>query len=230
MKIFSNESKFEKLLITAYFLLGLVQVVCQIFGIVEVQFLIKPLLIILLSILYWYTSEKKNLLFFINLGFLLIGRLFFIPNEFTMLFYALIAIFFHRIIEIYYVSKLIKLNDLFPPVLASIPFLVFFLYLSSFHETVIIKSFLVLISHIILISILSGIILSHYLLNSVKNDVWLLIFGIMSLVQTFIVFIEKFYLDEVDLLSLRPLALVLNMIISFSFYKFVIAMERLNKD
>jgi hypothetical protein len=162
--------------------------------------------------------------------FLLIGRLYFIPNGTDMLFYALIAIFFHRIIEIYYIAKLIKLKDYIPSVLASIPFLIFFLYLVSIPENVLIKSYIILVVQIILISILSGIILSQYLSIFKKNDIWLFVFGLMSLTQAFLLVLEKFYLADFTLISLRPMILLLNTVVCFSFYKFVIATEKLNND
>lgn len=225
-KVFS----IEKTLMALYFLIGFIEVFSSVYFDDFIQYIIKPVLILLLSLMYWTNSKSRNSLFFINLLFLLIGRLYLIPNDYEFLFYALIAAFFHRIVEIYYISKLIKLKDLIPPILASIPFLFFFLYLVSLHEDVIIKSFVILIVQIVLISVLSGIILSHYVLTFDKKDVWLYIFGLMSLMQTFIIFIEKFYLSDLQLNILRPISLLLNTIICFSFYKFVIESENLNND
>jgi len=93
-----------------------------------------------------------------------------------------------------------------------------------------IRSYVILIIQIILISVLSGIILSQYLLTFNRKDIWLFVFGLMSLMQTFVIFIEKFYLSDFKITSLRPLALFLNTMVCFSFYKFVIASERLNND
>lgn len=230
MKVFNEEINLEKSLIISYFLIGLIEVITEVFEDSYIQYAIKPLMAILLSLLYWCTSKRRSSLFFVNMVLLLIGRLYIIPNEIGMLYLALISIFFHRIVEIYYISKLIKLKDLVPPVLASIPFLVFFLYLVTLHETVMVKSYLFLIVQIILISVLSGIILSQYMLTYDKKEVWLYIFGLMSLMQTFILFIEKFYLSDLKLNILRPSALLLNTIICYSFYKFVIESENLNDD
>lgn len=228
--IFKKETYLEKSIIILYFLLGLIEVVTEIFGENYIQYVIKPLMVLFLSVLYWVSSKRRNSLFFINIGFLLIGRLYIIPNEIHLLFYALIAIFFHRIIEIYYISKLIQLKDYIPPILASTPFLIFFLYLVSLTGNVLVRSYIILIIQIILISFLCGIILSKYVRNFDKKDVWLFIFGLMSLMQTFIIFIEKFYLSGYKVNILRPSALLLNTVVCFSFYKFVIAYERLKDD
>lgn len=230
MKVISEKTNFEKPLIALYFLIGLIEVTTEVSLDNNIQYVIKPVLAVLLSVLYWYSSARRNSLFFSSMFFLLMGRLYFIPKEMDMLFYALIAVFFHRIIEIYYVAKLVKLKDYIPSILASIPFLIFFLYLVSIPENVLIRSYVVLVVQIILISVLSGIILSQYLLTFNQKDIWLFVFGIMSLMQTFLILIEKFYLSNVTLISLRPMILVLNTMVCFSFYKFVIVTERLNND
>lgn len=230
MKVFNKETTVEKALIAFYFLVGCIEVIFQIFLESHYQYAIKVIEVLILVALYWYSSTLRSPIYFVNMILLLIGRLFFISPEIKMIRYALIAVFFHRLIEVYYVAKLIKLKDYIPPILASIPFLMYFLYLVSIPESVLIESYIILIVNILLISALSGIILSQYLLIFNKKDIWLFVFGMMSLTQTFIIFIEKFYLADLELISLRPMALLLNTAVCFAFYKFVVASERLNND
>lgn len=230
MRVFSGKIDLEKPLIALYFLMGVYEFTTGFFVNNHIQYVVKPLLALLLVVLYWSSSARRNSLFFANMAFLLIGRLYFIPKENDMLFYALIAVFFHRVIEIYYIGKLIKLKDYIPSVLASIPFLIFFLYLASIPENVLIRSYVVLVVQIILISGLCGIILSQYLLNFNQKPIWLFVFGLMSLMQTFLIFIEKFYLSGFAVIGLRPMIWLLNTMVCFSFYKFVIVTERLNDN
>jgi len=229
-KVLSKNKNSEKVLVTLYFLTGIIEILFQIYMDSYFQYIIKPVEVLLLITLYWYTSSLKNGLYFFNLLFLLIARILFISNEIEMIRYALIFVFFHRIIEIYYVAKLTGVTDYIPPILASIPFLFYFLYFVSIPDNVMVESYINLGIQIILISALSGIVLSNYLLTDDKKDIWLLIFGIMSLSLTFVILIEKFYLSDLTLISLRPLALFLNTLVCFSFYKFVILNERLNND
>ncbi|QBN17961.1 hypothetical protein [Flavobacterium nackdongense] len=63
-----------------------------------------------------------------------------------------------------------------------------------------------------------------------KQATWLFIFGLLSIAQYFIVFIEKYYLSELSPISFRPLAMILNAAVYFAFYKWVISVERLNDD
>jgi hypothetical protein len=230
MGLFRKETNLEKGLILLYFLMGLIELATEFFADSYIQYVIKALITLSLLVLYWHSSTRRNSLFFINMVLLLIGRLYFISKEADMLFYALVAVFFYRITEIYYITKLIKIKDYIPSVLASRPFLFFFLYLVSIPDIILISSYVVLIVQIVLISVLSGIILSHYLSNFNRKDIWLLVFGLMSLMQTFLIFIEKFYLSGFTVIRIRPINLLLNTIVCFSFYKFVIATERLNED
>jgi hypothetical protein len=79
-------------------------------------------------------------------------------------------------------------------------------------------------------SVLAGMTLSHYVMNNDKKDVWLLIFGMLSVMQYFIVFIEKFYLLSLSPMSFRPLAVILTTSVNYTFYKFVIENEKLNDN
>lgn len=230
MKVLNEKPSVEKILIAFYFLLASIEVLFQIFMEIDYQYPIKVIEVVVLMLLYWNSSILRTPIYFVNLIFLLIGRLFFISTEIKMLRYALIAVFFHRLIEIYYVAKLINLKDYIPPILASIPFFMYLLYLVSIPEGILIQSYIALIINIILIAALSGVIFSHCLLTFDKKEIWLFVFGLMSLTQTFVILIEKFYLADFELISLRPMALLLNSVICFAFYKFVISSERLNKD
>jgi hypothetical protein len=72
--------------------MGLIEVATEFFD-SYIQYLIKPLLTVVLLLLYWYSSKRRNPLF-LSMVLLLIGRLYFIPKGTDMLFYALVAVFF----------------------------------------------------------------------------------------------------------------------------------------
>jgi hypothetical protein len=132
---------------------------------------------------------------------------------------------------IYYIIKLIKLKDYIPLLLAMIPFMFFFFYLLSITSDITTRSYGILILQNILISILVGIALSDYVMNNGKKDsTWLLIFGMLSVTQYFIVFVERYYLSDISPISLRPLAMILNASVYYAFYKFVMAIEKLNDN
>jgi len=231
MRIFSKESNLERLIIILYFSIATVEVIAELFSYKPFLFVFKPLISIVLMILYWNSSSRRNVLFFLVILFSLITNVLFIPNTETMLFMGLITFFIHRLLMIYYIIKLIKLKDCIPLLIAMIPFVFFFFYLLSITSELTDRSYGILIIQNILISIIAGITLSDYVMNNGKKDTtWFFIFGLLSVTQYFIVFIEKYYLSDLSPIILRPLAMTLNTAVYYTFYKFVIETERSNDN
>ncbi|MBA4277313.1 MAG: hypothetical protein C0430_11180 [Flavobacterium sp.] len=232
MKIFNKENNLKKIISILFFTVVTVEVTAELFSYEPVLFIFKPLISIVLMLLYWNTSNQKNPLFFFAISFSLITNVFFIYDTETMLFLGLIAFFIHRLLMIHYIVKLIKLKDYIPLLLAMIPFMFFFFYLLSITSELTARSYGILIVQNILISIIAGITLSDYVMNNgKKNDTaWLLIFGLLSVTQYFIVFVEKYYLSDMSPISFRPLAMILNSSVYYAFYKFVMVIENLNDN
>lgn len=230
MRIFNKESNFEKLIIVLYFAIAAVEVTAELFSYKPVLFIFKPLISVLLMLLYWNSSKLRNLLFFLVIFFSLITNVFFIPNTEKALFIALIAFLVHRILTIFYLIKLTKTKDYIPLLIATIPFLFFFFYLLSVSGEMEESRYIVLMIQNILVSILGGITISDYMMNYNRKNPWLLIFGILSVTLYFIVFIEKYYLSDLSPEIFRPMAMILNTAVYYTFYKFVIETERLNDN
>ena len=231
IKILSKKNNFEKLIVTLYFAVVAVEVTAELFAYKPFLFVFKPLISVVLMLLYWNTSHIRNPLFFATILFSLITNMFFIYNSETMLFLGLIVFFIHRLLLIYYIIKLIKLKDYIPLLLAMIPFAFFFFYLLSITNGLTMRSYGILIIQNILISIIAGITVSNYIMNNSKKDTtWLFIFGLLSITQYFIVFIEKYYLSDLSPVIFRPLAMILNAAVYYTFYKFIMAIEVLNDN
>ena len=225
MEVFSKEGAFEKLIINLYFIFATIEVAAELVSCKPMLFVMKPLVLFVLIFLYWCKSSQRNLLFFIAILFLLITKMYAIQNTEEMLFLGIIAFFLHRIVMIYYIHKLIKLKDYIPVLLAMIPFLFFFFYLLSLASNLTPRNYYGLIIQSILMSILASMTVSHYIMNDQKKDVWLLIFGLLSVTQYFMVFIDKFYLLGLSPIVFRPLEAILTSSVCFTFYKFVITTE-----
>jgi len=230
MRIFNKESNFEKLIIVLYFAVAAVEVTAELFSYKPVLFIFKPLISVLLMLLYWNSSKQRNLLFFLVIFFSLITNVFFIPNTEKALFIALIVFLVHRILTIFYLIKLTNTKDYIPLLIATIPFLFFFFYLLSVSGEMEESRYIVLMIQNILVSVLGGITISDYMMNYNRKNPWLLIFGILSVTLYFIVFIEKYYLSDLSPAIFRPLAMILNTAVYYTFYKFVIETERLNNN
>jgi hypothetical protein len=231
MKIFNKESNLEKFFLTLYFAVAAVEVTAELFSYKPFLFIFKPLISVVLMLLYWNTSHQRKSLFFVIILFSLITNVFFIYNTEALLFLGLIAFFIHRSLMIYYIIKLVKLKDYIPLVIAMIPFMFIFFYLLSITNELTMRSYIILIIQNILISILAGIALSDYVMNNGKKETtWLFIFGLLSVTQYFIVFIDKYYLSDLSPIIFRPLAMILNASVYYAFYKFCMAIEKLNDN
>jgi hypothetical protein len=230
MKIFKKESNLEKIIICFYFAVAAVEVCAELFSYKPILFVFKPMISLLLMLLYWNSSIQRNSLFFLVIFFSLVTNVFFIPNTEKMLFIGLLAFSVHRILTIFYLIKLTKIKDCIPLLIATIPFLFFFFYLLSISGEMKESRHIVLIIQNILVSVLGGITISDYMMNNKRKNPWLLIFGLLSVTLYFIVFIEKYYLSDLSPGIFRPMAMILNTMVYYTFYKFVIETERSNDN
>ncbi|MES2410944.1 MAG: lysoplasmalogenase family protein [Bacteroidota bacterium] len=186
----------------------------------------KPIIPLVLIIIYYIDSDKKNGLFITALVLSIITNILFIPDTPDFLFYGLLVFTVHRIVVIYLIFSLQKVNDSIPLIIATAPFLLIFFYL--FLETVEIpaNSVYLIIFHNLLISMFAGIALSSYFMNDNKQNSVLLISALLFVMLQFVVFVEKYFLMGEYEELLRPLAMTFNALAFFSFYKYIIIAEK----
>jgi len=77
---------------------------------------------------------------------------------------------------------------------------------------------------------LGGIAISNYVMSDTKQNSLLLISVLLFLGLQLVIYIEKYYLIESHSIMLRPLAMTLNILAFYVFYKFVISSEKLDND
>lgn len=120
---------------------------------------------------------------------------------------------------------MMKIKDIIPIIIASLPFLILFFYI--FIEAKMLNDgfFYIVIVNNFLISFLGGIALSNYIMKENNRSSWLMISVLLFVSHNFISFIEKMY---IALPILRFLALILNAIAYYTFYKFTISIENNN--
>ena len=223
-----HENIYGKWLTILFFVIVIIEVTAEMFSDKLLIYIFKPLLSIGIMALYWNASNERRFLFLIVLSLSLITNVLFIPNTKNLLFIGLLVFFIHRIWLIYYIIRVIKLKDYVPLFIAIMPFLFLFFYLLLISSEIEMKSYLILIFQNVLISFIGGLALSEYIMNYNKMNAWLLIFGLLSVMQYFIVFIEKYYLMNLAPIALRPLAMLLNASVYYAFYRFIMDAEKTN--
>lgn len=221
-----HENRYGRWLTILFFIFVVIEVTTELFANKFLIYIFKPLLSIIIMILYWNASKKRTALFFVVLFLSMITNILFIPNTENFLFIGLVVFLAHRILLIYYVAQVVKLKDYIPLFIAIMPFLFLFFYLLLISTEIPMKSYLVLIIQNVLISVIGGFALSEYIMNYTKTNAWLLLFGLLSVTQYFIVFIEKYYLSNLAPIAFRPLAMLLNASVYYTFYRFIIDAEK----
>jgi hypothetical protein len=229
MNISSNKN-LVNLITGFFFVVAIVEVTAEMFAYKPFLFIFKPLISIVLMFLYWNSSNQRNVLFFLTIFFSLLTNMFFIPNTEKMLFLGILSLLIHRFLIIYYIAKLTKLKDYIPLLIATIPFLFVFFYLMTISTEIPKNSFYILVLQNVLVSIIGGISLSDYVMNDNKKYTLLLIFGLLTVMLYFIVFIEKYYLGNLSPVIFRPIAMILNAMVYYVFYRFVIETELQNSE
>lgn len=224
-----------KVLTVLFFFVAVVEVVAEYFHYFPVIYVFKPLMPIMLMLLYTAHSSVRSAFFYVTLSTSMLTNVFFISKETEWLYYGLIIFMIHRVVKIIYIAKLIHLKDFVPVLISSVPFLAIFFYI--FYQTDLFdaKMYGIIAIHNVLISILGGMALSDYVMNgNIGNEdnianynsnrsAWLLICVLSFAMLHFIIFIEKFY---IELRMFRSMAMSLNAFAYYAFYRFVTAIEK----
>lgn len=216
-----------KILTGVLLIVALTEVIAEYFKFMPLIYIFKPLISVVLMLLYWYSSSKKDILFFLTITTSLITNVLFIPNDLRLIFIGLIVFGIHRLINIFYILKVMKTKDFIPVILASVPFLIIFFYIFFDTDLLSKEVYYIMIIHNSLISLLGGIALSHYIMNDSSRSSWLLICVLSFVTLHFIIFIEKFY---IQLQIFRPIAMSLNAFAYYAFYRFILIIERSNSN
>ena len=218
------------LLTISYFVIAFFEVVAEYFVSSPIIFILKPIIPLILIVIYYIKSDKKNIVFIVALFLSSITNILFIPNSADYLFYGVLVFTFHRILILYLIISIQKIKDLIPLLIATAPFLLIFFYL--FLETVDIpeNTIYIIIFQNLLISSFAGISLSSYVMNDNKQNSILLISALLFVMLQFVVFVEKYYLVNEYEELFRPLAMTLNAFAFFSFYKYIITAEKSNNN
>jgi hypothetical protein len=225
-----NKNSIIKSLAYLYFANAIVEILSEAFSLKPIILVTKPLIPLILMVLYYFTSTSKCKLFYIVMFFSLLTNLLFVPDTDQALFYGVIAFTIHRIFLLVLIFNIIKIKDFVPFILATLPLGFIFFYLFTASE-VPDNSYYLIFFHNLIAAVLGGIAISSYVMNDSKENSLLMISVLLFLGLQLVIYIEKYYFAESHSTMLRPLAMTLNVLAFYIFYKFVItSQKRLNID
>jgi len=210
-----------------YFVIGITEVIAEFFAFNQAIIILKPLIPLMLMIVYRMTSTEQNPLFFATMFFSFLTNLLFLPIGPDVLFYAVIAFTVHRILFIYCIVKMLKIKDFIPIAIGFVPFFFLFSYVFKFADEVSNTMYAMIILQNFLISALGGIALSNYIMKDDSKNSWLYMCGLLFVLLQFVIFIERYYI----MISIfRPIAMLLNVSGFYCFYRFFISTETSNNN
>lgn len=211
-----------------FFVVAISEIMLELFQYIPGIMILKPMIPLLLIVLYWISSDRRHWLYIVAMCFSVVTNLLFIPNQQETLFLALIAFLIHRVFVLSYIIKMLKIKDYIPVVIGTVPFLLIFFYLLGISH-VPAESVLLMAVQNLLISLLGGLAVSSFMIHDSQRNSWLLISAMLFVALQAVVFIERFYL-QMPVPIMRPLAMGVNAFAFYTFYEFAISVERSDND
>lgn len=205
-----------------YFGITMILILAEYYKATTLLFIFKPLLIPTLALLYVFTAKKKCYWYMLSLLFAFGSNVFLLFQEQK---YILIGVMIFLIYRIFSIITIVKIADriaLLPIVLATMPFLFIYSYLIYIMISPSSPSFYPTIVNDLIISIFSGMGLSHYVMNDNKPNSWLIISTLLFAFLVILFMFENFYISNV---VFKPLSAFIFAMAHYAFYKFMYESE-----
>lgn len=206
-----------------YFAIGLILAIAELLEFKSVIYFLKPILIPVLIALYLYTSKVRNPIYILSLLFGLLSNISFMFTTESIVLYGFFSFIIYRILCIFIVVKLIKKFFLLPFIIATVPFLFIFSCLLNLTLSPDALEFYPVAINGLMISALSGLSLSNYIMNDNKTNSWLAISTLLFIVLVFLFMFQKYYIPNI---VFQPISALIFAFAHFAFYKFVIEAEK----
>lgn len=216
----------SNILILLYFTLGFVDIIAEYFSFMPLVLPLRIATPLILIVLYKINAAKSNPLVYTLFILLIVTNSLTLYKESPYFFLAVLICVIQRSVMLVIVLQMMTERKYAYILLAAIPFLLIFYYLNSITAEFALIEFNTLFFQSILVSLLGGISLSGYLKNDNRQNSWLLISTLLFIGLQFVVFIERYFFSVI---SLRVFGLIGTMLIIFgyfTFYKFVVAAEK----
>ena len=213
----------ERAFLILYFGIGIIDVVAEYFEETTIIYILKPLLIPILALMYWRFSNVKNNFFLVALFFVFVANVLFISKNFNTLLLASIFFFVYRALVIYLVIKNSPIINMFPIILGSLPFVFAFIYIIFLTQEVLGKGIQIYLAQVIFLSFFGGLTLSNYMLNENKSNFWILLNAVFFAIIQFILVLRVYYVSTI---LFQPISMLLYLVAQFALYKYMLEIEK----
>ena len=165
-----------------------------------VTYINRIICMLLIFIIYFLNSFKKDKIYLYSLICCFISVLLFFDQTEKGVLSAGLFFIIYRVLMIKIVLKKAKKVRMIPIFLGSLPFLSFLSYIIFLTHSSLGNNFYPAVIHVLLISLLAGIVLSNYILEDDVRNTWLLTSMLFFTTMIFVFIIERYYL-EIELFS-----------------------------
>ncbi len=205
-----------------FFVVAISDVIGIIFNIAWLQIVSKPLIILTLFVLYYFSAEKRNNWYLLALFFSFLGDVFLLDKNGYFLLgigsFLITQILFIKLI----ISQLRKVR-VHHIIITMLPFVVYFTVLISTIKENLTEFFIPVVIYGITISFFGMVSLLNYFINKSKRSVVLLIGAVLFIASDSMIALNKFHEPRI----IYPVAIMITYIFAqYLIYRF---MRNLNK-
>lgn len=176
----------------------------------------------ILFIIYYISSNNKNLVYLSALVLFFFSYIMFLESTPERSLYGSIISLIYRFLIFLLVFHSVKNKNWFALFLASIPFFFTYSYFILLINEFLNADLYPWVLNGFLTSFIGGIALYNYLFDEENNNYWLLISAVLFVIQIGVFFIHKYYIEAPEL---RTLTVILFGVSNYTFYKFMITNE-----
>lgn len=177
----------------------------------------------ILMILYYISSKKRNLIYFLGLVLYQTASFLFATQDPNLFLFGTISSMLFKFCLVILIVDLIKIQNKLAISIAAIPFFVIYLYIIDFVGFSLGDSYYIWVVNAFLTSFLGGVAIINHINNSDPKGFWLVVSAILFIVQIGAFFINKFYLRSE---AIYQMVILLYGVSHFTFYKFMILKEK----
>ncbi|MET2995750.1 hypothetical protein HUE46_13280 [Flavobacterium columnare] len=206
-----------------FFIIGLFEVVAEYFNEILMMYILKPLLMPIMMLMYWKVSSKRNIYFLLALFFVLIANILFVSKNFNSAIIASIFFFIYRGIVIYLVIQDEPIQKKLPVVVGTLPFFTAFAYLTFLTKNELGKGIYIYLIQVLFLSFLGGLALSNYMIKGCKKNFWLLINAVFFAIIQFVLVLKLFY---VSIAIFSSISMFLYLFAQFALYRYMLEREK----
>jgi uncharacterized membrane protein YhhN len=219
-KNMKNYKKYKliKGLSALFFIVSILDIIGVALNISLLQVIFKPMIILSLIVLYYFSAKKKNSWYLIALVFSFMGDVLLMDKN-NLFLYGIASFLITQLLFVYIIVKQIEQSSTKDKLFATIPFLIYFLILISTLKTSLGEFLIPVIVYGIAISIFGSISLLNYLVNKTKNSQILVYGAVLFIASDSMIALHKFHEPR----KYYPVIIMVTYVLAqYLIYKFII--------